>query len=100
MSDQAIVALVCGVGGGFLMFFWFLLKMQNNGVRRDFGAVVKEIQSLKKSAEEKFDSLEEKIVAMDKTVALKSMVIDYINKEIDDLKDTCKCLYKSDPRKG
>lgn len=86
MSDQAIIALVLGAGTVFTTIFWFLLKAQSNAFNKEFGKVVSEIHQFKASIEEKLDMIEDKMASFDKSLAIKSMVIDYINKEIDCLK--------------
>lgn len=83
MSDQAIVGLVIGVGGGFLMIFFFLMKMQKVQVSEEVAKVVREIKTFQATVEERLDEMSNQLIALDKAVAVKSLVIEYINKEID-----------------
>jgi len=79
MNTEEIIAVASAISVIFLVVFRFLLsKVQN-----EFQSFKDELRLFQKDISDKINSL-------DKSLAVKSHIIDYLHKEIEDIKANCK----------
>ena len=78
MSDQAIIALISLVGGGLAGLIYFLMSSIKSTLREAVNDMMKKI-----------DTFIKELADVKETVAVKSTMLDYMQREIDGIKNQC-----------
>jgi len=78
MTDQAIVALISLVGGGLAGLIYFLMSSIKTTLREAVADMMKKI-----------DAFIRELAEVKETVAVKSTMLDYMQREIEGIKKQC-----------